>query len=188
MKLMKILKLSMRCGYMAIRLYDEAIYEKIKKWVKDPNMRVLSPNESSRLFQLKADQTDDKPIKLPLIAISRGSNIDIATTKRALTEDGQHIYATEDRSLVLNAIPMELSYQLDIYCKYFNEADEYLRNFLFNLINYPKISIEIPYKIMRVTSVLPSIGGHKQGIGWCIGGIAFSAMLFASSFLDLKKK
>ena len=49
-------------------------------------------------------------------------------------------------------------------------------------------SIEIPYKIMRVTSVLPSIGGHKQGIGWCIGGIAFSAMLFASSFLDLKKK
>ena len=49
-------------------------------------------------------------------------------------------------------------------------------------------SIEIPYKIMRVTSVLPSIGGRKRGIGWCIGGIAFSAMLFASSFLDLKKK
>ena len=140
----------MRGGYMAIRLYDEAIYEKIKKWVKDPNMRVLSPNESSRLFQLKADQTDDKPITLPLIAISRGSNIDIATTKRALTEDGQHVYATEDRSLVLNAIPMELSYQLDIYCKYFNEADEYLRNFLFNLINYPKISIEIPYNNTKI--------------------------------------
>ena len=135
---------------MAIRLYDEAIYEKIKKWVKDPNMRVLSPNESSRLFQLRADQTNDKPITLPLIAISRGSNIDIATTKRALTEDGQHIYATEDRSLVLNAIPMELSYQLDIYCKYFNEADEYLRNFLFNLINYPKISIEIPYNNTKI--------------------------------------
>ena len=135
---------------MAIRLYDEAIYEKIKKWVKDPNMRVLSPNESSRLFQLRADQTDDKPITLPMIAISRGSNIDIATTKRALTEDGQHIYASEDRSLVLNAIPMELSYQLDIYCKYFNEADEYLRNFLFNLINYPKISIEIPYNNTKI--------------------------------------
>ena len=135
---------------MAIRLYDEAIDEKIKKWAKDSNMRVLSPNESSRLFQLKADQTDDKPIKLPLIAISRGSNIDIATTKRALTEDGQHVYATEDRSLVLNAIPMELSYQLDIYCKYFNEADEYLRNFLFNLINYPKISIEIPYNNTKI--------------------------------------
>ena len=45
-----------------------------------------------------------------MIAISRGSNIDIATTKRALTEDGQHVYATEDRSLVLNAIPMEFTY------------------------------------------------------------------------------
>ena len=51
---------------------------------------------------------------------------------------------------MLNAIPMELSYQLDIYCKYFNEADEYLRNFLFNLINYPKISIEIPYNNTKI--------------------------------------
>ena len=85
MKLMKKLNFFMRGGYMAIRLYDEAIYEKIKKWVKDPNMRVLSPNESSRLFQLRADQTDDKPITLPMIAISRGSNIDIATTKIAIT-------------------------------------------------------------------------------------------------------
>ena len=31
MKLMKLLKLFMRDGYMAIRFYDEAIYEKIKK-------------------------------------------------------------------------------------------------------------------------------------------------------------
>ena len=31
MKLMKLLKLSMRGDYMAIRFYDEAIYEKIKK-------------------------------------------------------------------------------------------------------------------------------------------------------------
>ena len=119
---------------MSIRLYDDAIYKKIKRWVKDPNMKILSPSESTRLFQLRADQTNDKPIVLPMIAISRGSNINVNATKRAMTEDGQHVYATEDRSLVLNAIPMELSYQLDIYCKYFEEADEYLRNFLFNLI------------------------------------------------------
>lgn len=135
---------------MSIRLYDDAIYKKIQRWVKDPNMKILSPSESTRLFQLRADQTNDKPIVLPMIAISRGSNINVNATKRAMTEDGQHIYATEDRSLVLNAIPMELSYQLDIYCKYFEEADEYLRNFLFNLINYPKIEIEIPYNNAKI--------------------------------------
>ena len=113
-------------------------------------MKILSPSESTRLFQLRADQTNDKPIILPMIAISRGSNINVNATKRVMTEDGQHIYATEDRSLVLNAIPMELSYQLDIYCKYFEEADEYLRNFLFNLINYPKIEIEIPYNNAKI--------------------------------------
>ena len=135
---------------MGVRFYDEALVNKIKSWVKDKEMRILSPENVDKLFQIKANDSGDKALTLPLIAISRGSNIDIATTKRALTEDGQHVYATEDRSLVLNAIPMELSYQLDIYCKYFNEADEYLRNFLFNLINYPKISIEIPYNNTKI--------------------------------------
>ena len=54
---------------MSIRLYDDAIYKKIQRWVKDPNMRILSPSESTRLFQLRADQTNDKPIVLPMIAI-----------------------------------------------------------------------------------------------------------------------
>ena len=76
---------------MSIRLYDDAIYKKIQRWVKDPNMRILSPSESTRLFQLRADQTNDKPIVLPMIAISRGSNINVNATKRAMTEDGQHI-------------------------------------------------------------------------------------------------
>ena len=43
---------------MAIRYYDEALTEKIKSWVKDPDMRVLSPNDSTRLFQMKADTPD----------------------------------------------------------------------------------------------------------------------------------
>ena len=39
---------------------------------------------------------------------------------------------------------------LDIYTKYFAEADEYARNFIFNFINYPKLSIEIPYNNAKV--------------------------------------
>ena len=55
---------------MAIRFYDEAIYEKIKKWVKDPNVSILKPDETERLFKQKADENKDKPITLPLITIS----------------------------------------------------------------------------------------------------------------------
>ena len=53
----------------------------------------------------------------------------------------------------LNHVPIQLNYQLDIYTKFFEEADEYVRNFVFNIINYPKLTIEIPYNNTKRTSV-----------------------------------
>ena len=136
---------------MAIRFYDNAITEKIKSWIKDPNLKVLSPNDSTRLFQLRADEQLDKPLSLPLIAISRDSDYEIlSTAKRALSYDGGHIAATEDESKLLNAIPIRITYQLDIYCKYFAEADEYAREFIFKLINHPNVSIELPYNDSKI--------------------------------------
>lgn len=131
---------------MAVRYYDEALTEKIKSWVKDPNMKILKPSESTRLFQLRADQLDDKPLTLPLIAISRDNDFEIVSTaKKPITYDGGHLAANCEKSELLNGIQIRLSYQLDIYCKYFAEADEYTRNFIFNIINYPNLHIEIPY-------------------------------------------
>lgn len=131
---------------MAIRYYDEAVIDKLKRWIRDPKMNILGPNETSRLFQMRADQTDDKPISLPLIAVSRDSTVQIiSTAKRPLTYDAGHLAANTKTSSVLNAIPIKITYQLDIYTKYFAEADEYARNFAFNIINYPNLRIEIPY-------------------------------------------
>ena len=62
---------------MAIRFYDDALTDKIKKWVKDPNMKILKPSESTRLFQLRADHSNDEPLTLPLIAISRDNDFEI---------------------------------------------------------------------------------------------------------------
>lgn len=45
----------------------------------------------------------------------------------------------------LNHVPIQLNYQIDIYTKFFEEADEYARNFVFSIINHPKVTIEIPY-------------------------------------------
>ena len=93
---------------MAIRFYDAAVCNKIKNWVKDPNLKVLSPSDASRLFQLKADENLDKPLTLPLIAISRDENIEIiSTAKKALTYDGGHIKASPETSELLNGIPIK---------------------------------------------------------------------------------
>lgn len=136
---------------MAIRYYDESVVEKFKRWVKDPNMKILSPNQSTRFFNMQAEINNDKPLTLPLIAISRDQNVEIlSTAKKALTYDGGHLAANKKKSETLNGIPIQLSYQIDIYTKEFGEADEYARNFVFNIINYPKISIEIPYNDAKV--------------------------------------
>ena len=136
---------------MAIRYYDQALVEKIKNWIKDPNLVILSPSDSTRLFQQRADALNDKKLTLPLVALSRDSDIEIiSTTKKALSYDGAHLQNSIKTSKILNAIPIKLTYQLDIYTKYFAEADEYARNFIFNFINYPKLSIEIPYNNAKV--------------------------------------
>lgn len=131
---------------MGVRLYDEAILNKITKWVKDPNMKILRPDEVTELFRIRADINKDKPLTLPLIALSRDKEIEILSTeKQSKTFSGFTIQKNEKCSMLLNAIPIKIGYQLDIYTRFIDEADEYIRNFVFNLINLPNVEITIPY-------------------------------------------
>lgn len=140
---------------MSAVLYDEALLNKIKGWVKDNKMKITGPNETRQLFQYLADTSNDKPIELPLIALRRDYRMDILNkNKRPMTFDGWRKDAdykdSKDKTKgaainQLNAIPIRLFYQLDIYTRLYEEAEEYVRNFIFNLINFPKLCINIPY-------------------------------------------
>lgn len=138
---------------MAIRFYDEALAGKIQRWMpEESKIKILKPNETAALFSIRADETGDKPVKLPLIALSRDTSIEILNTnKQVMTFDGIIVGSTSKQSITLNAIPIQLTYQLDIYTAKMAEADEYLRNFLFNIINYPKLTICIPYNDQNLT-------------------------------------
>lgn len=139
---------------MAVRFYDEAIVNKIQKWIKDPNMVILKPNEVGRLFQVRADQKNDQPLTLPLISISRDPTINMdISTKRNLTFDGLKIGSNVHESVQLGAIPIGITYQIDIYTQRYEEGDEYLRNFIFNFINHPKMKILIPYNGSNIEHV-----------------------------------
>ena len=142
---------------MSIKLYDDAVSKKIQEQVRDSNVRVLKPDESTRFFQMSLDQKFDKHLTLPLIALSRDKNIDLLeVTKQQKTYNGFVFQQTENQTLTVNVIPIKLTYQLDIYTRKMEEADEYLRNFIFNLINYPNIDITIPYNNLNYT--------HRSGI------------------------
>jgi hypothetical protein len=131
---------------MAVSLIDDALYAKIQGWIKDPKMVILKPNETLRLFQTVSDQTNDKPLTLPLIALSRDSEIEILqTNKKPLSFSGQILDANSKSVQLFNGIPIIVRYQLDIYTRSFVEGDEYLRNFVFNFVNHPRLLVTIPY-------------------------------------------
>jgi len=165
---------------MALRYYDDAVIKKLLRWIpENQGLRVLKPDESKRLFEIIADDTGDKPFKLPFIALSRNTDIELLSNiKQNRSFDGLRLnnntydpqtggYKLEDGSTILfNIIPVLPQYQLDIYTKTEEEADELLRNILFKLINNPAIYISIPYNgnnIMHIANirVLPNVSDNS---------------------------
>lgn len=131
---------------MSVGLYDKAFLDKLTNWTKDTEVTVFGPQETAQVFRTIADQTNDKPIQLPLIVLRRMGGFTVLNTgKRPLSFDGATLDANYNVASQLNGIPISVSYQLDVYTRYFNEADEYARNLVFNIINYPKLDINIPY-------------------------------------------
>lgn len=131
---------------MSVYLYDEAFIDKLRNWTKDTQIQVFSPDDTKRLYEVIADKNNDKPIELPIICLRRQTNLNITNQgKRPLTFDGMTLAQSQEVAIKLNAIPMTINYQLDIYTRYMKEADEFLRNLTFNIINYPKLTIKIPY-------------------------------------------
>ena len=132
-------------------LYDEALLKKIKYWVSDLPITVTGVDETRRIFEYIADTTNDNAIKLPLITIRKRPTITLnSTNKKALTFDGWRKNNDGKRGDQLNGIPIHIEYAIDIYTRHYEESEEYIRNFVFNIINYPKLHIEIPYNDSKI--------------------------------------
>ena len=107
---------------MAVYLYDEALVNKIKAWTQHTDIHVYGPGETSRLFETLSDVNNDEPIKLPLISISRPGGFTVTNpNKQPLSFDGITKEASYEKSLMINAIPIEISYQIDVQVFSFKE-------------------------------------------------------------------
>jgi hypothetical protein len=153
---------------MAVEYYDDIIAAKLAKWMPtDSKLRILKPDETKRLFEQHAMDTNDKPIQLPLIAMSRNNDIELLlNVKNHQSFNGLKLWPTKedvvslaakgktpDGTAFMNAIPIKLQYQLDIYTKTMQESSEYLRQYLFKLINNPSLKITIPYNGVNIEQI-----------------------------------
>ena len=211
---------------MSVTYYDESLSHKINRWVDESKIRVLRPNESADLFRMQADLKKDKPITLPLIALSRDSDLELSYPhKKPSSFDGLMLDAIgeippeferelkehpelhpnwkvkkgsvkDTYSVQLNVIPMTLRYQLDIYTRYAEEGNDIMRGLVFNLVNDPVGTIELPYHNIHLlhnytvyldstvsdNSDIPQRLFNDQFTRWTIGLTIQHAYLF-----DVKK-
>lgn len=156
---------------MSAYLYDEALVNKFKKWTSSSKTQVYGPSETRRLYEIIADSSTDSEIKLPLIAISRNMGyeiIDSGTTRRPLSYDGvTRSYDPENNSVkIMNAIPIALTYQIDVYARYTEEADILMRNLIFNIVNFPAMSVEVPdanqSHVARISIASPNVTDNSN--------------------------
>ena len=130
---------------MSVTLYDEALLKKIRSWTGDTRLKVISSSDVSDLISTTADEANDKGIELPLVAITR-NGFQIGNPNRTtMSAYGLTIETNPNKSEWLNAIPIYLTYQVDVYTRYRDEANEYVRNMIFNIVNFPRLTIELPY-------------------------------------------
>ena len=140
---------------MAFEYYDDALAGKLMKWTPtNLQLRVLKPDDTKRLMELKADDSRDKQLRLPFIALSRNNEIELLlNVKNPRSFDGLTLNKTEEKTLQMNVIPVKLQYQLDIFAKTQVEAEQYVREYLFKLINNPVIKIVIPYNGQEIPQI-----------------------------------
>ena len=62
---------------MSVYLYDESLVKKLKGWTENTQVNVYSPDDTRRLFEVIADNTNDKPIQLPIICLRRKPGINV---------------------------------------------------------------------------------------------------------------
>ena len=139
---------------MGIKIYDDAIVKKFRKWWPDQNLRVLKPNETSRLWGIQANEKNDEPLTLPLLSISRDPSIGLDIPgRRSLSCDGVTLDGSPDQTLQLNAIPINITYQIDIYTQKYEDGDTILRALVMNIVNHPKMKVLIPYNDVQIKHV-----------------------------------
>jgi len=131
---------------MSLALYDQAFLKKLKAIAEKTSIHVYSVEETRRLFEVIADETNDKPLTLPIICLHRGSGYTIAETgNNPRSINALRVVSTDAGSIVLNHMQISIDYQIDVYARKFEEADAIMRELVFILTNTPNVIITIPY-------------------------------------------
>lgn len=126
--------------------YDESIVNDLRTITKmsDKTIYIIPPSE---YFDLVSMMNSDN-IKLPLISLSRPGWSLQDKKPQAMIFEGKNILDDTENDLVRNlqAIPIEIDYQLDVWTNNRLENDMIMRELIWNYTLNPTLEVKIPYK------------------------------------------
>lgn len=128
---------------MSVYMYDEAIIEDLRILVNDDRIHIVPVDN---VFRLIARLEDDK-IEMPLISLTR-TGWQLSDNKPQMMKfDGALADYDEKRNSLkrVQAIPISIGYQLDVWTKTRLENDNILRELIFYYSTHPTLVVKIEY-------------------------------------------
>lgn len=128
---------------MSVYMYDEAIVEDLRLLLNDDRIHIVPVDN---VFRLIARLNEDN-IEMPLISLTR-TGWQLADNKPQMMKfDGALAgYDRRDNSLKrVQAIPIRIGYQLDVWTKTRKENDNILRELIFYYSTHPTLIVNIEY-------------------------------------------
>lgn len=128
---------------MSVYSYDEAIISDLRMIVQDNRIHIVPPDN---LFRLLA-RTDSDRVEFPAISVTRRGWSLSDSHPQMMKFDGTLLSHDEvnNRYIRLQAIPINISYQMDIWTKTRLENDSIMRELIFYYSTHPTLNVKIPY-------------------------------------------
>lgn len=130
---------------MSVWRYDKAIVENFREILNDDRIHIMPPENAIKFIaQLKKDD-----ISFPLISIQRlgYSIINSRVNHSAKFIGGYHHNNGDNTNTFVQAIPIRIEYQIDVYTVDQQSCDEFCRELIFYLMQNPTLIVKYPYMV-----------------------------------------
>lgn len=147
-------------------LYSKAILEKLRELTANSETPILVTDLGDNLFRrsILGSNSDTEEVKLPLIGLSRtgwrlSRDKNYAMLKSGISreffedsDDQEFSIETfeevrDNKPAIVQAVPIEIDYQLDIVTNTLIENDMIVREFFFYFLQNPTLVVRVPYQL-----------------------------------------
>lgn len=128
---------------MSVNNYDVAIIEDLRQILQDDRIHIVPPENFFRLLA----RIDNDKVEFPAISVVRRGWSLSDSHPHMMKFDGTLLSHDNEANeyIRLQAIPISISYQMDVWTKTRLENDNIMRELIFYYSTHPTLNVKVPY-------------------------------------------